>query len=54
MDAAAKQAGIDCMTLREHNLVTPKEVPCRVANGERRDRGDFPGALRAAGRPGRG
>ena len=46
MDAAAKQTGIDRMTLRERNLVTPKEMPHRAANGERWDCGDFPGVLR--------
>ena len=47
MDAAARQVGIDRMVLREHNLVTPREMPYNAPNGEVWDCGDFPGVMRA-------
>ena len=48
MDSAAKQLGIDRMSLRARNLVTPAEMPYRAANGEVWDCGDFPGVMRTA------
>jgi carbon-monoxide dehydrogenase large subunit len=45
IEAAARQTGIDSITLRRRNHIRPRQLPFKTASGMTYDSGDFPGML---------
>ena len=48
IDVAAAEMGIDRVTLRRRNQITPRELPYAAASGMTYDSGDFPAVFRQA------
>src|SRR5215467_15249081 len=48
IDVAAAEMGIDRMTLRKRNQLTPRELPYAAASGQTYDSGDFPAVFKRA------
>jgi carbon-monoxide dehydrogenase large subunit len=48
IDVAAAETGIDRVTLRKRNQITPRELPYAAASAQTYDSGDFPAVLKQA------
>jgi carbon-monoxide dehydrogenase large subunit len=48
IDVAAAEMGIDRVTLRKRNQITPRELPYTAASAQTYDSGDFPAVLKQA------